>query len=266
MSTPAPHRIDWTAVFVFFVLACAWSWPLFWLRDMVPGGWNLLPLPPPLRMTLLMWGPGLAALVCWRLFRGRVPRAVSLAGGRPGRALAFYAVPLLVLALIGVTPAGAPEGTRIHALVLAIAVVGFFNVLGEELGWRGFLQQALQPLGRLRRYSLIGALWAAWHFTNLFAGRDGEDLLRYLAWYLPTTVALAALLGEGVARSRALAVAVTLHAWVNLLWEFPGTTTLAIAGASLPYWAWLWWTWPVADAAPSVPGVQPHADAGGVVR
>lgn len=244
MSLPAPRRVDWTAVAVFFVLACAWSWPLFWLRDMVPGGWDALPLPPPLRMTLLMWGPGLAALVCWRLFRGRVPRSVSLGGGRPWRALAFYGAPLLALALLGVAPPGAPPEARLHALLLAIGVVGFLNVLGEELGWRGFLQQALQPLGAPARYATIGVLWAGWHFTNLFAGREADELLRYLGWYLPTTLALAALLGEGVARTRALVVAVTLHAWVNLLWEFPGATTYAVAGASLPFWAWLWWTWP----------------------
>lgn len=117
-------------------------------------------------------------------------------------------------------------------------------MLGEELGWRGYLQDTLPGLPRWRRYALIAALWAAWHFTNLWAGRDGGELLRYLAWYLPLTVLLSVVIGEATARSRAVAVAVALHAWANLAWEFPGPDTMLVALAAVPFWAWLLWTWP----------------------
>ena len=51
-------------------------------------------------------------------------------------------------------------------MTAALSVIGFFNILGEELGWRGFLQDALRPLARLPRYVLLGAIWEFWHFTN----------------------------------------------------------------------------------------------------
>lgn len=255
--SPTSPRVSWRAVLAFLLLACAWSWPLFWLRDMRPELWNALPLPPPLRMTLLMWGPGLAALLCWRLFRAQVARRARLAGGAPWRALAFYAVPMLALSAIGAQMQG-PQGMQpVHGLILLVAVVGFVNCLGEELGWRGFLQDALRPLARAPRYLLIGLFWAAWHFTNLFASRtDPKDLLLYLAWYLPSTVALSALLGESVERSRALVVATTFHAWVNLSWELGGTGKWIVLGLSLPYWAWLLWTWP--RAAPDASNRSPR--------
>lgn len=233
----------WVKVAVFFAIACAWSWPLFWLRDMHPDAWRAWAVPHPLKMMLLMWGPGIAALVCMRVFgRGAGPR-ISLAGRAPLRAAAFYVLPILALAVLGVQSREFGPGTA-HAMVLLVAAVGFVNVLGEELGWRGYLQETLAHRSPLQRYGLVGLLWIAWHFTNLFASRDGSELLRYLAWYVPVTLALSVFIGEATRRTRALVVAVTLHAWVNLLWEMPGSSTYAVGVAALPFWAWLWWTWP----------------------
>ena len=251
MTSEASRRVDWRAVLVFFVLACAWSWPFFWWRDMHPDSFRAFPLPHPLKNALLMWGPGIAALLCLRGFRSTHLRAVRMFGGAPLRALAFYAVPMLGLALVGID---SPEfGGAAHAMVLLIAIVGFINILGEELGWRGFLQDALRPLARLPRYVLIGLLWATWHFTNLFAHRDGAELWQYLGWYIPFTMAVSALIGEATDRARAVVVAVTLHAWLNLLWEFAAPGTYAVFAASVPFWLWLLWRWPRAGAAATAP-------------
>ena len=256
MTTLAPSRVDWRAVALFFVLACAWSWPFFWWRDMHPESWMAWRFPMPLKTTLLMWGPGLAALLCLRLFRRTHVRTVYFAGGATLHALAFYFVPMLALAAVGLSM---PEmgGKTVHALVLLIAVVGLVNTLGEELGWRGFLQDALRPLPRAARYALIGGLWAAWHFTNLFASYDsGTAVLAYLAWYVPLTIALSALIGEATDKSRAVLVAVTLHAWVNICWEFPGVGTYAVLAASLPFWAWLLWRWPNQPLRAATPATE----------
>ena len=243
-------RVDWRSVAVFFVLACAWSWPFFWWRDMQPESWMAWRFPMPLKNTLLMWGPGIAALVCFRLFARTHRRTATFAGGQRLRALAFYFVPMLALAAAGLQM---PEagGARVHALVLLIAVVGLVNILGEELGWRGFLQDALRPLPRASRYALIGLMWVAWHFTNVFAHREGAELATYLAWYVPMTIALAAIIGEATDRSRAVLVAVTLHSWLNLAWEFPGAGTWIVLGLSFPFWAWLLATWPGTGPRPA---------------
>ena len=246
-----PRRVDWRAVAVFLLIACAWSWPLFWLRDMTDAGFGALPMPHPLKTMLLMWGPGIAALVCFRLFRGSHRRTVTLTGGQRGRALAFYFVPMLGLAVVGVH---LPEmGGRVHALVAVLAVIGLVNTLGEELGWRGFLQDALRPLPRPGRYALIGLLWAGWHFTNLFAHRSGPELWTYLAWYLPMTIGLSALIGEATDRARAVLIAVTLHAWLNLAWEFSSPGTWAVLAAAVPFWAWMLWRWPPPSAVEVAP-------------
>ena len=242
MSDPIRARVDWRAVCVFFALACAWSWPFFWWRDLHWESWLAWHVPMPLKTTVLMWGPGLAALVCFRIFARTHRRTVLFAGNATWRALAFYFVPQLALAVVGLPM---PEmGGTVHGLALVVGVVGLINVLGEELGWRGFLQDALRPLPRAARYLAIGLMWAAWHFTNLWGGREGLELAGHLAWYLPLTVVLAALIGEATDRSRAVLVAVTLHAWIDAVWEFPGFGTYLVLALALPFWAWLLWTWP----------------------
>lgn len=236
-------KVDWRAVVLFFGLACAWSWPFFWWRDMHSESWLAWRWPTPLKMTLLMWGPAFAAIVCMRLFARTHRRTVFLSGGRTWRALAFYFVPIIALAAAGI-PMQEGDGHRVHALVLLIGVVAFLNSLGEELGWRGFLQDALRPLARVSRYVLIGLLWVAWHFTNLFAHREGMEIYSYLGWYIPLTIMLSAVIGEATDRSRSVLVAVTLHAWLNFTQEFPGTGTYAVLLLSLGWWGWLLRTWP----------------------
>ncbi len=235
--------VNWKSVLLFFVIACAWSWPWFWLRDMEPQQWAALRVPYPLKNAMLMWGPGIAALVCLRVFRRTHTRTITMTGGRVLRSLAFYVVPILGLAAVGVESAELGDA-RVHLMVLAIGIIGFVNILGEELGWRGFLQDAVRPLARPGRYALIGLMWVVWHFTNLFAHREGAELAQYLLWYVPLTIALSVLIGEATDRARAVLIAVTLHGWVNMLWEFPGTGTYLMFAGSVLFWVWMLATWP----------------------
>ena len=94
-------KVNWRAVLTFIVLACVWSWPLFWLRDMHPESWVEWRFPMPLKNTLLMWGPGIAALICFRLFRKSHIRTITFAGQQKLRALAFYFLPMIALAIVG---------------------------------------------------------------------------------------------------------------------------------------------------------------------
>ncbi len=59
--------------------------------------------------------------------------------------------------------------------MLALSIVGtplgglalFF---GEEYGWRGFLQDELEPIGRRRAALLIGLVWGVWHIPIILSG------------------------------------------------------------------------------------------------
>jgi membrane protease YdiL (CAAX protease family) len=136
-----------------------------------------------------------------------------------------------------------PDGSVSHALPLLFGIIGMFNILGEELGWRGFLQDALRPLTPLRKYILIGIMWEFWHFTNRTShGSAGQVALR-LAIFYPATILISFIIGQATERSKSLLVALTLHMWINALFEFPGVRTYIVFGLSVLLWVFLLVRW-----------------------
>jgi membrane protease YdiL (CAAX protease family) len=192
-----------------------------------------------------MWGPGLAALAVLGLHRVHHPRTIRFFGPSRRWSLSFFVLPLITLATVYAPIVGSRA-----AIVGVLAVLGFFNVLGEELGWRGFLQDALRPLPRGWRYLTIGILWEFWHFTNRTHGSDVGATVRGLMVSYPTVIALSVVIGEATDRTGSLVVAVTLHFWIDTLFEVPRLVdgpawpTYLVFGLSLVLWAVLLWVWP----------------------
>jgi uncharacterized protein len=126
--------------------------------------------------------------------------------------------------------------------LLAVSV-SFFTIFGEELGWRGFLQDALRPLPRHWRYLLIGTVWEAWHFTN----RTHEGPLRNIAFrvtlFLVFCTALSWLIGEAADRSGSLLVAHTLHLWADYLAEDSSVSAIVVFAFAVLLWIGLLFRW-----------------------
>ncbi|MEZ3159641.1 CPBP family intramembrane glutamic endopeptidase [Microbacterium sp. BWT-B31] len=201
-----PRRVAWPAVVVFVVIACGLAWlvalPL-WLGDGLaqPLAGLLLPL--------MMLTPAIAAVItvfAFRVPRAHRLRFLGMWPLRPtGRFLLFLALglglPILVMVatialaaafglvsldLVGFSgfadqlAAAAPAGTPlppvevIVALQLAMipvgAIVNSVLAFGEELGWRGWLQTALLPLGTWPALLVTGAIWGLWHAPIILLG------------------------------------------------------------------------------------------------
>ena len=56
--------------------------------------------------------------------------------------------------------------------LLAGITVNAFAGLGEEIGWRGFLQNELSSLGFWKSSSLIGLIWGVWHTPLILMGHN----------------------------------------------------------------------------------------------
>ncbi len=83
------------------------------------------------------------------------------------------------------------------ACAIASSLLNIHCMLGEEFGWRAYLQQKLMPLGPRKAMLLVGAIWAVWHWPAIFLGLNylkgywGEPVVGPLLWVwtlLPVSV------------------------------------------------------------------------------
>ncbi|MEN8833856.1 MAG: CPBP family intramembrane glutamic endopeptidase [Pacificibacter sp.] len=115
---------------------------------------------------LMVWGPSLAAIIlCLRDGQlvdllGRVVKVSTV----PLVVWALVAAPLIFLILLGpfAPDTGSPLGMGLLASMVLFNLI--LGPLGEELGWRGYLQEHLNSrIGWLAASLLIGAIWFVWH-------------------------------------------------------------------------------------------------------
>ncbi|MFC4334481.1 CPBP family intramembrane glutamic endopeptidase [Salininema proteolyticum] len=149
-------------------------------------------------LTLPQFGPALAALTTWLIWRGRVAALLPAAVSRKQviahtvlmvAAVALFAAIATAFALAtgqGMEGVAAVAGTPFVAF-LALQLIG---ATGEEIGWRGFMQPLLETrMGRFAAASATGVVWAAWHIDIFTAG------LAVASAFFVSTVAFAVLLG-----------------------------------------------------------------------
>jgi membrane protease YdiL (CAAX protease family) len=228
---------NWHAIIAYYFVACLWSWPLFWWRDVHSTSWKALPIPAEFQSPLIMWGPGLAAIVVFFVFPQVRSRFLSLPGTSWKRSALCFLIPI-GFACIAYAIASKKFAWKLGPDL----IVWGFACLGEELGWRGFLQDALRPLGRIRGGLLLALMWTVWHFTMTWNG-----LISHLETLFPALVALTFVLAFLTERTGSLALAATVHAWFDLGFSSGGYFRWA-ALAAVPVLIWMIWTWPKRDA------------------
>jgi membrane protease YdiL (CAAX protease family) len=107
----------------------------------------------------------------------------------------------------------------ISKLVLASLAASIF-VVGEELGWSGFLTPKLRKLFSVPVTSiLVGMFWAAWHFPAIIGGFYGTGTPLYIALPGFTLVLIGASFGRTilVEKAKTLWPGVVLHVSHNVI-------------------------------------------------
>jgi membrane protease YdiL (CAAX protease family) len=193
-------------------------------------------------IPLLLAFLGLLILIVLRLATGREAMArVWLAWGNWRYYLIFglgfilyYALQAVLNAYTGLggtnlTPPPAPPGLSPNIFlilagvqsVLVAPILAIVIALGEEYGWRGYLQSELFKMGRVRGVLLLGVIWGAWHWPLILMGYNypGHPLLGLLLMAL-YTIGLAIVLGYAVLRSGSVLLSAYLHALNNQVVAF----------------------------------------------
>ena len=184
-------------------------------------GWHDLYLRPKLRRGWVYW------IICWFA----PPLFIYL-----GAAVFFvlfpeYYDPTLstVRNMLGAAAGGQglaqadPWTVVISQTLFAVLIAPLINaipILGEEFGWRAYLQPKLMPLGGRRAMLLTGVIWGVWHWPVIAMGYNygfnypGAPWLGPLAmiWF---TIVFGALIGWAASRAGSVWPAVIGHGALN---------------------------------------------------
>jgi membrane protease YdiL (CAAX protease family) len=212
---------------MYFVLALALTWVLWWPAALEARGLISLPIPA---QPLGAFGPLVAAVIVTAQERGRAGLRALLGRILQWRVapiwygVALLGPPLLYLVAIAmevVALGGQPPS--FDSLIGVLPIVGifavymvFFVALGEEVGWRGYALPALQArYGALLSSVILGALWALWHlplFFNPDLHYSNMPFVLQLAFQIP-----AAILFTWVFNSTggSVLIAILMHAVLN---------------------------------------------------
>ena len=211
----------------YLVVAFAFTWALIALVS-VSVAFGLVAL----------FGPALGAIVVtradgtWPELRARITdwrqplRWYAIAFGLP------FAVAAIALVVYILTTGTAPGLGTVSAIELVIFVL----VIGEEIGWRGFLQPRLRErMGLVSAGLVTGVAWTLWHAPMyLLAGAAGLAAFAVFAWWV---IPLAVVMGAVAERTRSsVIVATVLHGAANIATPIllPGVDrswTLIVTGA-----------------------------------
>ena len=157
-------------------------------------------LPPMLQSMLVMWTPGIAALLVSLVYR----RSLALIGWKLNWkwmglgwiipiAYATVAYSLIWIFGLGKVPnptfleraqltTGFESESHLAVILVAFLFITLVNLLpamimslGEEIGWRGFLVPELAKLNSFATTALAsGVIWAAWHLPGILSGDYGD--------------------------------------------------------------------------------------------
>jgi membrane protease YdiL (CAAX protease family) len=175
---------------------------------------------------LALFGPAAAALIVSRVWRGRIGVAELWAVTKrwrvhPGWYVAALALPAAGFAVGHVlfVAAGNPM-LPVPGTIQPILLVLFVLVIGEEIGWRGFLlRHLLGQRSPLVAAVLVGAVWALWHTPLYFIPgmpSYGGPFLAFAAW----AMSLSFLLTWLWIGTRSVVLATVMHGAANLVQSF----------------------------------------------
>ena len=191
----------------YIAIAFAFSWAFTGLVS-VSIAFGLIALfGPALAAIVVSWADGTLGEIRSRTTDWRQPASTYAAAfGIPFAVAAVGAVILLLAG--GMTWTG-------FGTISAIEIVIFVLVIGEEIGWRGFLQPRLRArMGLLESGLVTGTVWVLWHLPiYLQPGSTLSAFLVFAWWVIP----LAVVMGFVAERARySVIVATVMHGAANI--------------------------------------------------
>ena len=154
------------------------------------------------------FGPALSGLICYRIFSVPNTFKLSLAGSKPVLTGSIGLLSLLLPILL------IHQSNKITLVSLVLSQ--FAYTLGEEFGWRHYLQNAVANFTKWQQASVTGTLWFFWHYailddpTTMLTGKPVPFYVG-IPLFIVLLVLLSKLFSDIVVRTQAVFLPVVLH-------------------------------------------------------
>ena len=120
--------------------------------------------------------------------------------------------------------------------------MGFFwsiiqGAMGEESGWRGFLQSSFEKnTGVIKSSIIVGLIWGFWHMPLWFMDTEfvGIELVQWILVFLIAVISCSIIIGICYKRCRNLFVPI----WIHFMFNFLSFLSFIYIGDSLGYITW----------------------------
>ncbi len=169
-------------------------------------------------------GPVLAGLVCYFVFKTPNTYRLSLAGSKPLVSCGLTALALLLPVLL--------SHKTDKTVIIGTVITQFLYTLGEESGWRHYLQNATSGFSTWAQALVIGTVWFFWHYAVLSDPTTmltGQSIPFYIG--MPVLILLlvlvSALFGRVVLQTQAVLLPTIIH-YIGKVGD--GTSVLVIIG------------------------------------
>jgi len=196
------------------------SW-ILWGIIIIANQFNLLHYGTPLSMLFFIAG-GFTPPICEILLKKKYStsedyKSFTKSILNPRHHAIWYILVMGLSIIFCFVPTLFPGGTMKGPLYIAILEFPIMIFGGglEEIGWRGFLQPALQ-----KKYSaiistlIVGIIWAVWHLPLFFILGSSQASMSFL-WFFIYAIALSFLLAAIFNGTKSIFLCIIFHALMN---------------------------------------------------
>lgn len=224
-------KINRRIILIFYLVAFLSSTP-FWLFDLDKQFprfviFDMNPLAPGGLFTAL--GPFIAGIIAVNMDR-KVRKQFSITGTSMKGSILFLLIFIGAITAFGIHN----EFSGPHVYAFAFSVYIILYGIGEEYGWRGYLQHALGSMRPILKYLIIGTLWWFWHIGWYIHWPVSRIFLFWIIW-----IAISFGIGKAMEETKSVAVAACFHILGNILVlmpVIPAPDKLSISGIMLGGW------------------------------
>lgn len=222
------NQVKWKYVFVYFLLAFLISFPFNsgFLTDSYTEFFRGSLFEECTYLPACL-GPFIAGFILLRLNRHHL-KTISFSGNSVFANLFIATAPLISFSIVGLNN---NFGLQPNLFAFIFTLVNLIYAIGEESGWRGYLQDAARPLNPIVRFAIIGLLWSFWHcrFSTPFD---------YFVFPL-IAIGSSFLIGKLTEDTKSYFVAAGLHCFIIILTNSGNFDHKKIIGAILTLTIWV---------------------------